>query len=378
LVSFLYETVFDDRELAFRDEVGALVAAHPALGPRQSFEGRGGAARVLYQGLGAQGWLSQCWPQHCGGLDRPISYEFLMWDTLAERRAARPDIGPGLVAHVLIAHGSAAQQDQHLPELASGRLACALGYSEPEAGSDLTHLRTRAVRDGDTYVVNGHKIWTSDAHHASRLWLLCRTGASESGKRGLTLLFVDLATPGITVTPIETMDGHQVNEVFLDDVAVPVQDRIGDEGEAWTIIRESLAVERHTQVLPGRLRRDLADLRAALDTAGLAGNADAERRFDELAARVTVVEAASLATVSELMAGGDAVTRAAAAKLLGAELCQAIPRTGLDLLGVTGTVADHQMAFLWRQSILETIAGGTVEIMLSMLARAALGLGSGR
>ena len=378
MVNAVYATAFGPDELAFRDEVEAVVAAHPGLGPRQSFAGRGGAARSLYEALGSRGWLSQCWPSQWGGMARPISYEFLLWDTLAERRAARPDIGPGLVAHVLIAHGTAEQQARYLPELAAGLLSCSLGYSEPEAGSDLTHLRTRAVRDGDAYVVNGHKIWTSDAHHASRLWLLCRTGEGESGKHGLTLLFADLAAKGVTVTPIATMDGHQLNEVFLDDVHVPAVDLIGTEGDAWSIIRESLAVERHTQVLPGRLRRDLLDLRTSLDAAGLSGRPEVESRYDELANQVSVVQAASLGTVSEMLAGGNAVARAARAKLLAAELCQAIPRIGLELLGAAAVVEDHQLGFLWRQSIMETIAGGTVEIMLSLLAREELGLGSGR
>jgi alkylation response protein AidB-like acyl-CoA dehydrogenase len=172
------------------------------------------------------------------------------------------------------------------------------------------------------------------------------------------------------------MDGHRLNEVFLDDAIVPAEDLIGEEGQAWAIIRESLAVERHTQVLPGRLRRDLQDLRSALDSAGLSGRADVERRFQALSDRAMSVEAASLTTVNELMGGGAAISEAARAKLLASELCQDIPRTALELLGTAGVVDDSVMAFLWRQSIMETIAGGTVEIMLSLLAREDLGLGS--
>jgi len=207
---------------------------------------------------------------------------------------------------------------------------------------------------------------------------LCRTGEGASGKSGLTLLFADLTLPGVTISPVQTMDGHHVNEVFFDQVEVSADDRIGDEGGAWTIIRQSLAVERHIQVLPGRLRRDLQDLRLALDAGGLTGARHAERSYEQLAARALVVEAASLSTVSELAAGGTAVASAARAKLLGAELCQAIPRVGLELLGTALTAGDTDLAFLWRESILETIAGGTVEIMLSLLAHEELGLGSAR
>jgi 3-oxocholest-4-en-26-oyl-CoA dehydrogenase alpha subunit len=225
-------------------------------------------------------------------------------------------------------------------------------------------------------VVRGQKIWTSDAHHADRLWLLCRTGGGDEGHRGLTLLFLDLHTSGVTIRAIPTMDGHRLNEVFLDDAIAPIEDRIGEEGQAWAIIRESLAVERHTQVLPGRLRRDLQDLRSALDCAGLSGRADVELRFQALSDRAMSVEGASLATVNELMAGASAISEAARAKLLASELCQDIPRAALELLGTPGVVDESDMAFLWRQSIMETIAGGTVEIMLSLLAREDLGLGS--
>jgi 3-oxocholest-4-en-26-oyl-CoA dehydrogenase alpha subunit len=375
-VSALYPIVFDDDELAFREEATEAVVPLVGGSSRQVFQGRGGAVRELYKDLGRRGWLNMCWPKDCGGQQRPLSYEFLLWDVLAEARAGRPDIGAGLIARVIISHGTGSQRERFLPGLAAGTLACALGYSEPHAGSDLTHLRTRATLDGDSYIVRGQKIWTSDAHHADRLWLLCRTDGADEGHRGLTLLFLDLRSSGVTIRPIPTMDGHRLNEVFLDDAIATVEDRIGEEGQAWAIIRESLAVERHTQVLPGRLRRDLQDLRAALDSAGLSGRADVELRFQALSDRATSVEGASLATVNELMAGAAAISEAARAKLLASELCQDIPRAALELLGTAGVVDESDMAFLWRQSIMETIAGGTVEIMLSLLAREDLGLGS--
>src|SRR4051812_1290452 len=185
-----YADVLDKEEQAFRPEGVHALREASELGlitPHQYYEGRGGRARELYQLLGARGWLSMCWPRSHGGAAAPLSHEFLLWDTLAYYRAARPDLGPGLIAHVLIEAGSADLQARLLPGLADGSLAMSLGYSEPEAGSDLTHLRTRATRDGEDYVVRGHKIWTSEAHHAQKLWLLCRVG-DEGGRRGLTLL----------------------------------------------------------------------------------------------------------------------------------------------------------------------------------------------
>jgi len=187
-----------------------------------------------------------------------------------------------------------------------------------------------------------------------------------------------MASPGITVSPIHTIDGHQVNEVFLDEVVVPSANRIGEEGKAWTMIREALAVERHTQVLPGRLRRDVEELEVLLADHGILDQPVARRALVDLHCQLATVEACSLAALAALEAGGQAVMEAAQAKFLGSQLSQAIPRVGLDLLGTAGLIGDNEMAFLWRESILETIAGGTVEVMASMLARQGLGLGSRR
>ena len=192
----------------------------------------------------------------------------------------------------------------------------------------------------------------------------------------LTLLIVDLSAPGVTITPIETIDGHRLNQVFLDDVVVPADDRIGPEGAAWTIIREALAVERHLQLLPGRLERDLADLRCLLERTGRLGDRQGAATYTELAARFRQVEASALVTVAELAAGRPAVESAARTKLLGTRLAQAIPRAALDICGPAALDLAAPLTFLWRQSFMETIAGGTSEVMLSIIARAELGLGA--
>ncbi len=370
-----YRAVLDDAELQFQRDVVDVVSATAGLHSRQYFAGRGGATRDLYQALGAQGWLSLCWPDEYGGRAASIVYEFLLWDTLAYLRAARPDLGPGLIAHVVIHHGSEDIQQRILPGLAAGSLTMCLGYSEPEAGSDLTHVSTLAQNEGDHYIVRGHKQWTSEAHHAAKMWLLCRTGSAERGNRGLSLLIVDMDSPGVAVTPVPTMDGHQINEVFLDDVIVPAANLVGPEGAAWPMMRAALAVERHLQVLPGRLRRDIETLESALAEHGIAGRPDVRRVVGDIKARQAIVEASSLATVVELEKGGTAVELAAQSKMLASRLCQQIPRAGLDLLGNAAAVGDGDLSFLWRASLMETIAGGTVEMMASLVARG-LGLRS--
>lgn len=366
---------FTPAEVSFRHEVESFLSECDCLeDDLQYYRGRGGPVRRLYQQLGERGWLSLCWPTDIGGGGLPVTYEYLLWDALAYHRAARPDLGPGIVAHMIMRYGTAEQKDRYLPDLRLGRTSFSLGYSEPEAGSDLTGLRTTARRDGDAYRVHGEKCWTSDAHHADFLWLLCRTGEQEQRSRGLTLLMLDMTSAGVEVAPIPTIDGHRLNQVFLDGVTIAATDRIGPEGDAWTMIREALAVERHIQLLPGRLRRDLEDLTALV--ASLEGTVGTHRpTVADLTARLLQVEAGSLATLAALEAGQSGAVEAARAKLLGTALAQEIPRVALEIAGMHGLDATEPLPFLWAQSMMETIAGGTSEVMRSILAKEALGLG---
>ncbi len=363
--------------VAFRDEVRGFLGEHPELaGPRQFFMGRGGRTRELYRALGARGWLSLGWPTSVGGGGRSPAYDFILWNEMAYARAARPDLAAGVVANTLIAHGTADQHERFLPGIRAGATGFALGYSEPEAGSDLAAVRTRASLDGDTYVVRGEKRWTSDAHNSQYLWLLCRTGELAERGRGLTLLILDLAAPGVTIRPIATIDGHRLNEIFLDEVAVPVADRVGAEGGAWRLIREALAVERHLQLLPGRVRRDFQELLDRASESGRTGSDLVRARLAGLAVDVAEVESQALRTLAAMESGGDATVAAARVKLLGTALTQRIARVAVDLGWPEAVDQAGDLAFAWSQTVMETIAGGTSEIMRSLIARQALGLGA--
>lgn len=360
----------------FRAEVRAFLADHPELvEPDQFFHGRGGNTRELYRALGARGWLSLGWPVEHGGAGRSPAYEYLLWDELAYARAARPDIAVGMVAKTVIAHGTPDQHARFLPGIRAGEVGFALGYSEPEAGSDLRAVRTRAVRDGDRYLVSGEKRWTSDAHHSRYLWLLCRAYA-DGADAGRTLLVLDLTAPGVTIRPIRTVDGHRLNEVFLDEVEVPVADRIGAEGAAWNLIREALARERHLMLLPGRVRRDYAELLRWARSAG--ATATLSERLRELAVDVAEVEAAALVALAATEAGADATVESAQVKLLGSTASQRIARAALETGFLDAARVGNHLEFLWRETVMETIAGGTSEVMLSVIARGALGLAGNR
>jgi alkylation response protein AidB-like acyl-CoA dehydrogenase len=305
-------------------------------------------------------------------------YEFILWDELAYARAARPPIGSGIVAKTIIAHGTEEQKARFLPHLRTAEIAFSLGYSEPEAGSDLGGLRTRAVRDGDRYVVNGEKRWTSAAHRADYLWLLCRTGTLESRARGLTLLIVDTRTPGITIAPIPAIDGERFNEVRFDDVAVPVENRVGDENGAWALIVDSLATERHVQFSPKRVLRDFEELVRWVRAHDLAGDPVVRHHLADLAVEVAEVQALTLEMLQAVQDGRSAVVEAASNKLWGSEVCQRIARLATDLGAPEALERDTELEFLWRQTMSETIGGGTSEIMRGLIARNALGLAAKR
>jgi alkylation response protein AidB-like acyl-CoA dehydrogenase len=362
-------------EQAFRAEVQSFLADHADV--RSFFHHEGQAdddQRRLYRALGERNWLALAWPVEVGGLGRPPVYEFILWDEMAYARAARPPIGSGIVAKTIIAHGTDEQKARFLPGLRTGEIAFALGYSEPEAGSDLGGLRTRAVRDGERYVVNGEKRWTSAAHRADYLWVLCRTGPLDSRTRGLTLLIVDAHSPGITISPIPAIDGERFNEVRLDDVEVPVANRVGEEDGAWTMIVDSLATERHVQFSPRRVLRDFEALVGWVQEHGLAGDPVVRHHLADLAVEVAEVQALTMEMLQAVQDGRSAVVEAAANKLWGSEVCQHIARLATDLGAPEAVVKDTELEFLWRQTLSETIGGGTSEIMRGLIARNALGL----
>jgi alkylation response protein AidB-like acyl-CoA dehydrogenase len=330
----------------------------------------------FFRTLGERGWLSLGWPESAGGLGRPPTYEYILWDEAAYARVARPPLDAGIVAKSILRAGTEAQRARWLPGIRRGEKSFSLGYSEPEAGSDLASVRTRAERCGDAYVVTGEKCWTSYAQDTDHLWTLCRTGTPESRSEGLSLLIVDLRAPGVGVGPLPTLDGERLNQIRLEGVRVPAENRIGPENGAWKIMAEALADERHVQFPPGRLRRDLEELVDFVRDQGAAADPVVRRALGDLAARVLEAEMHALRVLDAVLKGRAGVVEAAANKVVHTLVCQEIARTALDLGGPAALVRGTTVEFLWRQSTWETIGGGTSEIMRSVVARQGLGLGA--
>lgn len=366
-------------EEAFRQEVVGFLTDH---GDVDGFFHREGehdvAVRRLYQALGERGWLSLSWPEEYGGSALPPVYDFLLWDEMAYARAARPPLAAGIVAKTIIKHGTPEQKQRYLSGIRAGTLFFSLGYSEPEAGSDLASVRTRAAQDGNEYVLEGEKRWTSGGHRADFLWMLCRTGSLESHSRGLTLLIVDRRSPGISVSPIAAVDGERFNEIRFDGVRVPVANRVGEENGAWPMIVESLATERHVQWCPKRVLRDFEDLLGWVRACHLEDDPLVRDRIADLAVAVAEAQALGLEMLSAVQAGRPAVLEAACNKLVGSEACQSVARAALDFGAPDALARGTMVEFLWRQSLSETIGGGTSEVMRGLVARLRLGLGAAR
>jgi len=366
---------FSNEEEKFRSEVRTFLEPWSDL---DGFFGQGARwSRVaeLFREMGQRGWLSLSWPESVGGLGRGPAWEYILWDEVAYARAARNPLSAGIVARSLVRHGSEAQQARWLPPIRSGALHFSLAYSEPEAGSDLASLRTRAVRDGDGYVVDGQKCWQSYAQDMDCFWLLARTGEPDSRSAGLSLFICEKEAPGVTVRPLPTLDGDQLNEVFFENVRIPADQRVGAENSAWSIMGEALADERHIQFPPGRVRRDLEEMVDWVKAHGLDGDPDVRRVLADLAVEVDEVEMHGLLVLDAMQKGRPAVVEAAANKVVHTVVCQKISRAVVELGGPEALVHGSRPELLWRQSMWETIGGGTSEVMRGVVAKQALGLG---
>jgi alkylation response protein AidB-like acyl-CoA dehydrogenase len=299
-----------------------------------------------------------------------------------------------LVAPVIYTYGTDTQKDRHLPPILRGDTFWGQGFSEPNAGSDLASLRTRAERDGDHYIVNGQKTWTTEGHYADWLFVLVRTDPQAKPQRGISFLLIDARSPGITVRPIISIDdAHSLNEVFFDDVCVPVENRIGDEGQGWSFGKLLLDNERAFSAEVPRNKRMLARLKAIAASRGLLDDPVFAQRVAEVEVDLGALEWLTLRALSEH--GSDAAGAWPAGSVLhvlGSELQQKTGALLVEALGERAVVAypaldgadapagyppgpDHAPGvtadFLYRRAV--TIYGGSNEIQRNLIARHLLG-----
>ena len=326
---------FTPEELAFRSEVRAFLAQNlPAdiagkvrLGRRLSKEDHQRWQKILNK----QGWYAVNWPVEYGGTGWSVVQKHIFDEECAAAGAPRlVAFGVNMVAPVIIKFGTQAQKDYYLPRILRSEDWWCQGYSEPGAGSDLASLKTRAERDGNYYVVNGQKTWTTLGQHANRIFCLVRTDSAAKKQEGISFLLIDMDTPGITVRPIITLDGeHEVNEVFFDNVRVPVENLVGEENKGWTCAKYLLTHERTGQAGIGLSKAALAHLKDIASAETVAGRPLIEdplfrARIAEVEMRLMAVEMSTLRILAATREGGVPGAESSLLKIQGSEIRQAI------------------------------------------------------
>jgi alkylation response protein AidB-like acyl-CoA dehydrogenase len=349
---------------------------------------RSPATRTWWHRLAEQGWLAPAWPKEYGGGGLSVMQQFIFNEETALARAPKlGGIAIGWAGPTIMLYGAEEQKRTHLPRILAGAEVWCQGFSEPGAGSDLASLQTRAVRDGDDYVVNGQKIWTSGAHNADWMLLLARTDADAPKHKGLSYFVLDMKTPGVTVRPIATMVGtSDFNEVFFDNVPVPKENLLGEENRGWYIATTTLDLERSgistsvTLVLHVRDLIEFVKRNAGSPQCSIGHRPSLRYVIAERAVEAEVARLMSYQVVSMQNAGLIPTKEASVAKLYTSELEQRISATWLKTLGLYGQwsdVAAPMEGSVPRRLLLNvasTIGGGTSEIMRNIIAQRGLGL----
>ncbi len=344
------------------------------------------------QKLARKGWTAPAYPKELGGMGASFSQQAIFNEELAYHRVPGPDIiSVGYVGPTLMLYGTE-EQKAHIPAIVRAEEVWCQGYSEPGSGSDLASLQCRAVRDGDDYVINGQKIWTSNAHHASWMFLLVRTDPDAPKHRGISYLLLDMKTPGIAIRPLINMAGrHGFNEVFFDNVRVPVNNRVGEENRGWYVGMATMDFERSALSGSATQRRTFEDLARFVRDA--AGNGDgvkmdrelARNALGEMAVEIEVARMLSLRVLSLQQSGQVPNYEASIAKMFSSELSQRLARLGTRILGMYGGLrrgSPHarlrgDFAESYMQTVPATIAGGSSEIQRNIIATRGLGLPRG-
>ncbi len=338
--------------------------------------------------LAERGWVAPAWPKEYGGPSLDTKRQFIMNEEFAEFGAMNVGgFGVMMFGPTLIVHGTDDQKKEHLPGILDGSVQWCQGWSEPNAGSDVASVQTRAIRDGDDYVINGQKIWTTGAQFADMMYMLARTDPDAPKHRGISYFMLDMHAPGVTVRPLVTMTGSAIfNEVFFENVRVPARNRLGEENRGWYIGTTTLAFERSSIGSAVGIRKGLESIiRFAKERPELNVGAHkhatqmalADRWIESLVARMM-----SYRVVSMQQAGLIPNHEASMCKLFTSEMGQRIAALGMKMAGLYGMVIGGHPAYSaagrygvgYVAAVSSTIAGGTSEIQRNIMAQRGLGL----
>jgi acyl-CoA dehydrogenase len=390
---------FSADDLAFGDEVRKFLAETVPDAMRRahdlttSFLVDPDVSIHFHRALARRGWSVPHWPVEYGGTGWTPVQRYI-FDVECGRAGApvHNASGTSFIGPIILRFGTKAQKDTYLPRIRSGEDHWAQGYSEPGSGSDLASLKTRADSDGDDYIVNGQKIWTTHAHKSNRIFALVRTSREGKRQAGITFLLMSLDLPGITVRPIIGNGGdHEFNEVFFDNVRTPKSDRVGEENQGWEIAKYLLEFERGGSVVAGRARAQFAKL-VQMVGARCPDDAAIRARLAEIGTDLDAMEMIGLTVLSELQTGGNPGPISSLLKLRWSEIRQAMCELAMDAAGGDALrwieerplyenlqlpPEDEEILAVtlrYLNSRAYTIMGGTSEIQTNILAKTLVGL----
>ena len=375
--------------IEFRDELRAFIqqwrspeliaeyaATHGGQGPR---------IREFHEAIAERGWMRMCWAKEVGGEGRNLLYQFIFVEEMEYWGMPYGNLTFTSIAPSIATFGTEQQKRDYLPGIYRGEFVFAIGYSEPNAGTDLAALRTRAERDGDEWVINGQKIWTSLADVSTHIWLAVRTDPDAPRHAGISIIVVPTDTPGVTIRPLYTMYGGHTNETFYDDVRVPVGNVVGGVNSGWGVIMHALNHERVGLAATGGLARIYDQLLAYLREERPDRLADplVRGRLAELELDLREHRMLALQNAWIISKGGTPIVEASMAKVSGTELRTRIANVAMDLLGRSGALSaesggrvpfEGRAEFNFRLSPIFRFGGGTNEIQRDIIGFAGLGL----
>jgi alkylation response protein AidB-like acyl-CoA dehydrogenase len=336
-----------------------------------------------------KGWFGLNWPREYGGLGLGAVHQHLLMSEFEYWGVPGPDLTVTSVAPMIMRHGTERNKTEWLPLIANGEMVCAVGYSEPDAGTDLASLRTRATLDGHQWVINGTKIWNSGAQRATHEWLCVRTDPNDVRHRGISVIIVPIDSPGVQIRPLYSWSGYRTNEVHFRDVRVPGTNLVGEVNRGWTYITGALDLERGALTNAGDLRRAVEELgelsrRPRRDGTVPADSPALRRRLAQAEADVEVATLMGYEAASILDSGVIPTVEVSVEKVFTSELRQRIADLALDLLGPDGLLAHRSQRAplagkferLYRAAPLMRFGGGTNEVLRDIIAQRGHGMPS--
>ncbi|WP_072803698.1 acyl-CoA dehydrogenase family protein [Rhodococcoides yunnanense] len=384
---------YTEDQAALRAELRAYFAGlitperREALASTSGEYGEGTVYRDVVEQMGADGWLALGWPEEFGGQARSAMEQLIFTDEAAIAGAPVPFLTINSVAPTIMAFGTDEQKSYFLPRIAAGKLHFSIGYSEPGAGTDLASLRTTAVHDGDEFVINGQKMWTSLIQYADYVWLACRTSTAAPKHRGISMLIVPTDADGFSWTPVHTMAGPDTSATYYQDVRVPASALVGEENRGWSLITNQLNHERVALTSAGPLVKSLRDTREwAQNTKGPVGARVIDQEWVQMALARVHAKVSYLELLNWEIASAEDHTPgpadASANKVYGTELATEAYRTLMEILGPSATLRQGspgaqlhgRLERLHRSSLILTFGGGTNEVQRDIIAMTALGL----